>query len=96
MNGPPLLPATKLVSTLPILPKRHDVAKSTMLRLLAEHGVEIRSRGITPEKEREILRLREQHQFIRDVAKQVGCSYDTARFFLLSKAITSGVAARGR
>lgn len=65
------------------LAKEYDIAKSTLLRLLAERGVEIRSRTLTPEKEREILRLRQQGLIIRDIAKQVGCSYDTARKFLL-------------
>ncbi|MEV8180548.1 hypothetical protein [Specibacter sp. NPDC078692] len=66
------------------LAKEHGIAKSTLLRLLAEQGAEIRSRGLTPEKEREILRLRQQGIIIRDIAKRVGCSYDTARKFLLT------------
>ncbi len=66
------------------LAKEHGIAKSTLLRLLAEQGVEVRTRGLTPEKEREILRLRKQGLIIRDIAKRVGCSYDTARKFLLA------------
>ncbi|MEV8180546.1 helix-turn-helix domain-containing protein [Specibacter sp. NPDC078692] len=66
------------------LAKEHDIAKSTLLRLLAEQGVEVRSRILTPEKEHEILRLRQQGLIIRDIAKRVGCSYDTARKFLLT------------
>ncbi|MFB9816320.1 hypothetical protein [Paeniglutamicibacter sulfureus] len=31
-----------------------------------------------------MLRLRKQGLIIRDIAKQVGCSYDTARKFLLT------------
>lgn len=65
------------------LAKEHGVAKSTFLRLLAEQGIKTRQRGLTPEKEREILRLRKQGFIIRDIAKRVGCSYDTARKFLL-------------
>ena len=65
------------------LAKEYDIAKSTLLRLLAEHGVEVRSRTLTPEKEREIVQLRKQGLIIRDIAKRVGCSYDTARKFLL-------------
>lgn len=66
------------------LAKEHNIAKSTLLRLLAEHGVQTRQRGLTPEKEREILRLRKQGLIIRDIAKRVGCSYDAARKFLLA------------
>lgn len=68
------------------LAKEYDIAKSTLLRLMAERGVEIRSRTLTPEKEREIVRLRQQGLIIRDIAKRVECSYDTARKFLLTKA----------
>ncbi|MCW4467265.1 helix-turn-helix domain-containing protein [Glutamicibacter sp. MNS18] len=67
------------------LAKEHKIAKSTLLRLLAEHGVQTRPRGLTPEKEREILRLRKQGLIIRDIAKRVGCSYDTARKFLFEQ-----------
>lgn len=64
------------------LAREAGIAKSTFLRLLAEHGVDVRTRGLTQAKEREILRLRKQGMIIRDIAKQVGCSYDTARLFL--------------
>jgi DNA invertase Pin-like site-specific DNA recombinase len=67
------------------LARENGIAKSTFLRLLAEHGVGARHRGLTPAKEKEILRLRRQGIFIRKIAKQVGCSYDTARIFLLSQ-----------
>lgn len=66
------------------LEREHGIAKSTFLRLLAEHGVASRPRGLTPAKEKEILRLRKQGMIIRDIAKEVGCSYDTARMFLLA------------
>ncbi|MBM7849600.1 helix-turn-helix domain-containing protein [Arthrobacter roseus] len=70
------------------LAKEHNIAKSTLLRLLSERGVQTRQRGLTPEKEREIIRLRKQGFIIRDIAKGVGCSYDTARKFLLA---TTGI-----
>jgi transposase len=66
------------------LARESGIAKSTFLRLLAEHGVDARPRGLTPAKEKEILRLRKQGMIIRDIAKRVGCSYDTARIFLLA------------
>ncbi|HCJ54985.1 MAG TPA: helix-turn-helix domain containing protein [Glutamicibacter sp.] len=66
------------------LAKEHGIAKSTLLRLLAERGIQTRQRGLTPAKEREILRLRKQGFIIRDIAQRVGCSYDTARKFLLT------------
>lgn len=65
------------------LAEEYGIAKSTLLRFLAEQGIRTRQRGLTPEKEREILRLRKQGFIIRDIAKRVGCSYDTARKFLL-------------
>ncbi|NKR13585.1 hypothetical protein A5N17_21870 [Arthrobacter sp. D2] len=67
------------------LAREQGIAKSTFLRLLAEHGVGTRPRGLTPAKEKEILRLRRQGMIIREIAKRVGCSYDTARLFLLAK-----------
>ncbi|MHA7141063.1 hypothetical protein ACX80T_05985 [Arthrobacter sp. Sr33] len=66
------------------LAREQGIAKSTFLRLLTEHGVGTRPRGLTPAKEKEILRLRRQGVIIREIAKRVGCSYDTARIFLLS------------
>ncbi|QSZ50097.1 hypothetical protein AYX22_17910 [Arthrobacter sp. D5-1] len=57
---------------------------STFLRMLTEHGVDARPRGLTPAKKKEILRLRKQGMVIREIAKRVGCSYDTARLFLLA------------
>ena len=42
------------------LAREHGIAKSTFLRLLAEYGVASRPRGLTPAKEKEILRLRRQ------------------------------------
>jgi DNA invertase Pin-like site-specific DNA recombinase len=65
------------------LARECGIAKSTFLRLLAEHGIDARPRGLTPAKEKEILRLRKTGMIIRDIAKRVGCSYDTARKFLL-------------
>jgi DNA-binding NarL/FixJ family response regulator len=67
------------------LARECGIAKSTFLRLLAEQGVDARPRGLTPAKENEILRLRKQGMIIRDIAKRVGCSYDTARMFLLRR-----------
>lgn len=67
------------------LARKSGIAKSTFLRLLAERGVDTRPRGLTPAKEGEILRLRKQGMIIRDIAKRVGCSYDTARIFLLTR-----------
>ncbi|MDO5866107.1 MULTISPECIES: helix-turn-helix domain-containing protein [Paenarthrobacter] len=66
------------------LARESGIAKSTFLRLLAERGVDTRPRGLTPAKEKEILRLRKHGMVIRDIAKRVGCSYDTARLFLLA------------
>lgn len=66
------------------LARECGIAKSTFLRLLAEYGVVARPRGLTPAKEKEILRLRQQGMIIRDIAKRVGCSYDTARIFIKS------------
>lgn len=57
--------------------------KSTSLRLLVEHGVASRPRGLTPTTEKEILRLRKQGVVFREIARRVGCSCDTARLFLL-------------
>ena len=61
------------------------VAKSSLLRLLEERGVARRKQGLTPEKERQILKLRSEGVVIRAIAKQVGVSYDTARLFLLGQ-----------
>ena len=66
------------------LARESGIAKSTFLRLLAERGVGTRTRGLTPAKEEEILRLRKQGMIIREIAKRVGCSYDAARIFLLN------------
>ena len=66
------------------LARESGIAKSTFLRLLSERGVGTRPRGLTPGKEEEILRLRKQGMIIREIAKKVGCSYDTARLFLLA------------
>lgn len=66
------------------LAREQGIAKSTFLRLLAERGVGTRPRGLTPGQEEEILRLRKQGMIIREIAKRVGCSYDTARLFLLA------------
>ncbi|MET3810237.1 helix-turn-helix domain-containing protein [Arthrobacter sp. UYEF3] len=72
------------------LARECGIAKSTFLRLLAERGVDARPRGLTPAKEKEILRLRQQGLIIRDIAKRVGCSYDSAREFLLSRDVVRG------
>jgi len=67
------------------LTKESGIAKSTFLRLLAEYGVTPRPRDLTPAKEKEIFRLRKQGMVVRNIAKCVGCSYDTARIFLLKE-----------
>ncbi|MFJ6456586.1 hypothetical protein [Paenarthrobacter sp. NPDC091669] len=59
------------------------IAKSSLLRLLDERGIARRKQGLTPAKERQILKLRQEGMVIRAIAKQVGVSYDTARLFLL-------------
>jgi DNA invertase Pin-like site-specific DNA recombinase len=74
----------KAGETTTALARESGIAKSTFLRLLAERGVGTRPRGLTPAKEAEILRLRKQGMIIREIARRVGCSYDTARIFLLS------------
>jgi hypothetical protein len=66
------------------LAKEVGIAKTTFLRLLAERGVRTRSRKLTAAQGEKILQLRRQGVIIRDIAKQVGCSYDTARIFLLT------------
>lgn len=72
------------------LAREAGIAKSTFLRLLAKRSVDTRTRGLTPAKEREILQLRKQGMIIRDIAKHVGCSYDTARLFLLARSSKGG------
>lgn len=64
------------------LAREAGMATSSFLRLLAEHGVDTRKRGLTPAKEQEIIQLRKQGMNIRDIAKSVGSSYDTTRLFL--------------
>jgi len=66
------------------LAKESGIAKTTFLRLLAERGVRTRSRKLTAAQGETILRLRKQGMVICDIAKQVGCSYDSARLFLLN------------
>ena len=61
------------------------IAKSSLLRLLENRGVVRRKQGLTPEIERQILKLRAEGVVIRTIAKQVGVSYDTARLFLLGR-----------
>jgi transposase-like protein len=73
------------------LARESGIAKSTFLRLLAERGVGTRPRGLTTATEGEILRLRKQGMIIREIAKRVGCSYDTARIFLLSVSGDAGL-----
>lgn len=64
------------------LAREYAISHSSILRLFSQRGVQTRARGLTPEKEREVLRLRAQGLIIRDVAKRVGCSYDTVRKFI--------------
>lgn len=71
------------------LSRKCGIAKSTFLHMLAEHGVDARPPGLTPAKEKEVRRLRKQGMIIRDIAKRVGCSYDTARRFSLMDVLDS-------
>ena len=64
------------------LAREYAISDSSILRLFSQRGGQTRVRGLTPEKEREALRLRAQGLTIRNVAKQVGCSCDTVRLFL--------------
>ena len=61
----------------------YNIATSSVVRILKREGVPIRSRYLNDQQKAEILRLRKQGMIIRDIAKRVGCSYDTARKFLL-------------
>lgn len=67
------------------LAQESGIAKTTFLRLLAERGVRARSRKLTAAQGEKILQLRRQGMIIRDIARQVGCSYDTTRIFLLNQ-----------
>ena len=71
------------------LAREYAISHSSILRLFSQRGIQTRVRGLTPEKEREVLRLRAQGLIIRDIAKQVGCSYDVTRRFLLQATRTS-------
>jgi hypothetical protein len=62
----------------------YNIAHSSVLRILKREGVPLRSRYLSDQQKVEILRLREHGVIIRDIAKRVGCSYDTARKFLLT------------
>jgi len=66
------------------LTKESGISKTAFLRLLAERGVRTRSRKLTAAQGEKIRQLRRQGMTIRNIAKQVGCSYDTARIFLLN------------
>ncbi len=66
------------------LAREYAISHSSILRLFKQRNIQTRVRGLTPEKEREVLRLRTQGLIIRDIARQVGCSYDCVRKFLLS------------
>ncbi|QSZ50100.1 hypothetical protein AYX22_17935 [Arthrobacter sp. D5-1] len=66
------------------LAKESGISKTAFLRLLAERNVRTRSRKLTAAQGEKILQLRRQGMTIRTIAKQVGCSYDTARIFLLT------------
>ena len=68
------------------LAKESGISKTAFLRLLAKRGVRTRSRKLTAAQGEKILHLRRQRVTIRSIAKQVGCSYDTARMFLLASA----------
>lgn len=64
------------------LAKESGISKTAFLRLLAKRGVRTRSRKLTAAQGEKILQLRRQGMVIREIARQVGCSYDTARVFL--------------
>jgi hypothetical protein len=66
------------------LAKESGTSKTAFIRLLAERGVRTRSRKLTAAQGKKILQLRRQGMVIREIAQRVGCSYDTARLFLLS------------
>lgn len=66
-----------------MLAREYAISHSSILRLFEQRGIKTRVRGLTPDKEREVLRLRAQGFVTRKVAKQVGCSYNTVRKFLL-------------
>ena len=74
----------KAGETTTALAREYAISHSSILRLFSQRGVQTRVRGMTTEREREVLRLRSGGMIIRDIAKQVGCSYDTTRKFLLS------------
>jgi DNA invertase Pin-like site-specific DNA recombinase len=75
----------KAGETTTALAREYAISHSSILRLFSQRGMQTRVRGLTPEKEREVLRLRAQGLIIREVAKRVGCSYDTVRLFLLNQ-----------
>ena len=77
----------KAGETTTALAREYAISHSSILRLFKQRGVQTRVRGLTPEKEREVLRLRAQGLIIREVAKQVGCSYDGVRVFLSGQKI---------
>lgn len=62
----------------------YNIATSSVVRILKREGVPLRSRYLNDQQKEEILRLRKKGMIIRDIAQRVGCSYDTARKFLLS------------
>ena len=63
----------------------YSIATSSVTRILKREGVPLRSRYLNDQQKAEILRLRQQGMIIRDIAKRVGCSYDTTRIFLLNQ-----------
>ena len=63
----------------------YNIATSSVVRILKREGVPLRSRYLDDQQKAEILRLRQQGMIIRDIAKRVGCSYDTTRIFLLNQ-----------
>lgn len=75
----------KAGETTTALAREYAISHSSILRLFKQRGVQARVRGLTPDKKREVLRLRTEGLIIREVAKRVGCSYDTVRLFLLTQ-----------
>jgi AraC-like DNA-binding protein len=63
----------------------YGISRNSVRRLLKARGMTLRSRDLTDQQKADILQLRQQGMIIRDIAKWVGCSYDTARIFLLTR-----------
>ncbi|MFE4197329.1 hypothetical protein ACFRJ9_15805 [Paenarthrobacter sp. NPDC056912] len=67
------------------LAKESGIAKTSLLRLLKEKGVDTRTPGLTDIQKHDILHLRKQGLGIRTIANRLGCAYGTTRLFLLAQ-----------